>query len=645
MKYIFAIDETGNFFFDNWSSVCGVLIKGNELALKKAYQDVYKEFGFSEPVPNDVNGLLTTKENIEDKARFHFNKMNDSQKTILKNHLLPFVDKLFVSRGKPSLFANNQSWWLIAVSVVIKEFLRTCKLEKGDEVEILMDNRHENVFGVSGDIEFKDYHNLIKAQIENNVKRFIPNNNLKIEFRSDTSSLFVNLADVCCGFRDIEDLRDKKIECKCSSMYDYLDPIVYKDQNPLVALNIIIQEIDNDNFKNLSYVENILEKLRKKQDDYSDIWTVFYDFLKSKITKRNLGADLGALRCVVNIFLKEFKVSGKDKIKSSQSLELMILFTEYFSHIGDINIPFDRESFIEELQKCDKDSETRLLRKWEKLVSYTLREAQIHFNAYDFNSANDNLEDIWEKHTNLLSDLKDVLGEKDEPTTALLGSLAQSFAFNDNFNEALDYFELSKQYAIKSSSTTDSYIFTIYHKQENIEKCREYFELMCGKTPEQYREDNEIGKVWTLVAYCKLRALELYKNKQTNLKAIDLQSFENYNSGYPFTLAMKWEAIALVLENGDKQTIEKYFSDAIGNMLNENNEFAIRTLTLSLIQCYGLVNNQNPYHRQYNTYLRELKNSSKHFEKYVDEKSPLLNNIKNDADIWERALSLPFYYA
>ena len=430
---------TDNFFFDKWSSVCGVLIKGNELELKKAYQKVYKEFGFSEPVPNDVNGLLTTKENIEYKARFHFNKMNDSQKAILKNHLLPFVDKLFVSRGKPSLFANNQSWWLIAVSVVIKEFLRTCKLEKGDEVEILMDNRHEKVFGVSGDIEFKDYHNLIKAQIENNVKRFIPNNNLRIEFRPDTSSLFVNLADVCCGFRDIEELSDKKIECKCSSMYDYLDPIVYKDQNPLIALNIIIQEIDNDNFKNLSYVENILEKLRRNQDDYSDIWTVFYDFLKSKIAKRNLGADLGALRDIVNIFLKEFKVSGKDRVKSSQSLELIVLFTEYFSHIGDINIPFERKGFEDLLQRCDKDSETRILRKWEKLLSYTLRESQIHFNAYDFNSANDNLTKVYNVHSNVLNCLKDIFLEKDEPTTALLGSLAQSFAFNDNFVTRANY--------------------------------------------------------------------------------------------------------------------------------------------------------------------------------------------------------------
>lgn len=645
MKYIFAIDETGNFYSDNWSSVCGVLIKGNEIGLKQAYQNIYKEFGFPEPVPNDAKSLLTTNENINDSARFHFNKMNNSQKAILKKHLLPFIDRLFISQGKPSLFANNQNWWQIAVTVVIKEFLRNCKLEKGDEVEILIDNRNEKVFGVVDIVDFKDYHNNIKQQIENNVKRFIPNNNLKIEFKSDTSSFAINLADICCGIKESDELLNKKVVCKCSSMYDYLDPIVYREQNPFMSLNIIIQEIDNCNFKNLSYVEDILKRLRKYEDDYSEIWNIFYDFLKSKIEERKYNANLVETKGFVDIFLKEFNISGKDKIKSSQSLELMVLFTEYFSHIGDINIPFERKGFEDLLQKCDKDSETRLLRKWEKLVSYTLRESQIHFNAYDFNSANKNLEDIWDKHTNLLSALKGVLGEKDEPTTALLGSLAQSFAFNDNFNEALEYFELSKQYAIKSSSTTDSYIFTMYHKQENIEKCRVYFELMCGKTPEQYREDNEIGKVWTLVAYCKLRALELYKNKQTNLKAIDLQSFENYNSGYPFTLAMKWEAIALVLENGDKQTIEKYFSDAIGNMLNENNEFAIRTLTLSLIQCYGLVNNQNPYHSKYNTYLRDLKNSSKHFEKYVNEKSPLLNEIKNNADIWQRAIALPFYYA
>lgn len=657
MKYIFAVDETGEFTFGSKSSVCGVLIKRNELELKRTYQEIYAEFGFEEPIPNNKYLLQYPEKDKSGKTvgRFHYRDIKSWQKDILKTHLLPFIDKVFVSCDEPKLYANNQSWWLMATTVVIKKFLSTLNLSREDEVEIWIDRRDDCVLGLNGEEhnyrhKSKDnkhpYHDNLKFDIEDFLKE--KNKNIKVMFNSDTANFQINLADIACGFTvidNIKELRDKKILCSCNDFYNYFDIDFIKENNPIIALNLIFQEIENNNFNNINILNDVILKLRKDKDDYSDIWTVFYDFLKSKIAKQNLGADLGALRDIVNIFLKEFKASGKDKIKSSQSLELMVLFTEYFSHIGDINIPFDRESFIEELQKCDKDSETRLLRKWEKLLSYTLRESQIHFNAYDFNSANKNLEDIWDKHTNLLSDLKDVLGKKDEPTTALLGSLAQSFAFNDNFNEALEYFELSKQYAIKSSSTTDSYIFTMYHKQENIEKCREYFELMCGKTPEQYREDNEIGKVWTLVAYCKLRALELYKNKKTNLKAIDLQSFENYNSGYPFTLAMKWEAIALVLENGDKQTIEKYFSNAIGNMLNENNEFAIRTLTLSLIQCYGLINNQNPFHRQYNTYLNELKRTSKYFEKYIDEKSPLLNNIKNDANIWQRALALPFYYA
>lgn len=652
MKYIFAIDETGKFSTEK-SSVCGVLVKGNELELKKAYQKIYAEFGFEEPIPNNTKDILGIKRLYEDKydPRFHYCDMKSWQKDIFKTHLLPFIDKVFVSCDEPKLYANNQSWWLIATTVVIKKFLSTLNLSKEDEVEVWIDRRDDCVLGLVGnkktnEKEFESYHDNLKYKIRNFVAE--GNQNIKVMFNSDTANLQINLADIACGFTvtdNIKELRDKKNLCSCNDFYNYFDIDFIKENNPIIALNLIFQEIENNNFNNINILNDVILKLRKDKDEYSNIWTVFYDFLKSKIAKRNLGADLGALRGVVNIFLKEFKVSGKDRIKSSQSLELMVLFTEYFSHIGDINIPFDRESFIKELQKCDIDSETRLLRKWEKLVSYTLRESQIHFNAYDFNSANDNLTKVYNVHSNVLNCLKDIFLEKDEPTTALLGSLAQSFAFNDNFNEALDYFDLSKQYAIKSSSTTDSYIFTIYHKQENIEKCREYFELMCGKTPEQYREDNEIGKVWTLVAYCKLRALELYKNKQTNLKAIDLQSLENYNSGYPFTLAMKWEAIALVLENGDKQTIEKYFSDAIGNMLNENNEFAIRTLTLSLIQCYGLVNNQNPYHRQYNTYLNELKRTSKYFEKYVDEKSPLLNEIKNKADIWQRALALPFYYA
>ena len=639
-KHILAIDETGNFYSQNWSSVCGVLVKGNELELKKAYQKSYSDFGFPEPVTNDINSLLQTSENIEDNARFHFNKMTDSQKEILKTHLLPFVDKLFVSKGKPVLFANNQNWWLIAVTVVIKEFLRECEFGKGDEVEIWIDNRNEKVFGVAENVEFKDYHDNIKQQIENNVKRFVPDNNLKISFKSDTTSLFINLADVCCGLRESKELSDRVIFCDCKSMYDYLDPVAHKDKNPFVALCAIIQEADNKNFRNIAYTEEILKKLRCLVDDYHKAWDIFYDFLKLQISERESDSALVKIKVFVEIFLKEFKNAGKEKVLTSKCLELMVLFVEYYSHIGEIETPFLRDEVEIVMQKSDKKSETRILRKWEKLISFTLRESQIFFNAYDFETANNRLVDVWEKHETIVNALGKYFSEKDEPTTALLGSLAQSYAFNNDFDNAIDYFELSKNYAIKTTATTDSYLFNIYHRLGDADKCKECYERMSkGKKPE--------GNLWNMLAYSKLRALELYKNKTSEHPAIDLFELKNYNAEYPFPLIMKWEAIALYLEdeNAHKEKIEKYFSDAIENLLRTENGFTIKTLALPLIQCYSFINKQNRFHAQYNQILNELKKQSSYFEQYVEQKATLLDSIKNDAELWERAISLPFIYA
>ena len=65
-KYVLAIDESGKFEIgSNNSFACGVVVEANELTLKQAYQKVYKEFGFPEPVPNSTNELLQTKEDIK----------------------------------------------------------------------------------------------------------------------------------------------------------------------------------------------------------------------------------------------------------------------------------------------------------------------------------------------------------------------------------------------------------------------------------------------------------------------------------------------------------------------------------------------------------------------------------------------------
>lgn len=74
------------------------------------------------------------------------------------------------------------------------------------------------------------------------------------------------------------------------------------------------------------------------------------------------------------------------------------------------------------------------------------------------------------------------------------------------------------------------------------------------------------------------------------------------------------------------------------------NGFAIRTLALPVIQCFGIVNNRNEFHARYNTLLNELTNEVNGFGKYI-ETSEVLVAIKNECNIWERALSLPFIYS
>ena len=111
-KYRFAIDETGSFTMaeNDKSFVCGVLISQNELTIKQKYQQAYKEFELG-AAPNDTKSIIETE-------AFHFNSLSDDKKRICRELLLPLADKIYVSKGKPALFANNQNWWLVAVTVV-----------------------------------------------------------------------------------------------------------------------------------------------------------------------------------------------------------------------------------------------------------------------------------------------------------------------------------------------------------------------------------------------------------------------------------------------------------------------------------------------------------------------------------------------
>ena len=658
-KYVLAIDESGKFEIgSNNSFACGVVVEPNELTLKQAYQKVYKEFGFPEPVPNSTNELLQTKEDINDKARFHFNKLTDSQLEICKNNLLGFAKKVYVSKDEPTMFANNQSWWLIAVVVVIERFLNDYPFEEGSEVEVWLDCRSDKVWGVlQEDVEelgFASYHNTLKQQIERRVQNYAANKGvtLKIYFKSDTSSFYINLADLVCGFvrKDRAAIGAEIVETSCRMFTEKVDVVKMANQYPLSALNCIFQEVLNEIYLNIPQANNIIRHLRQDREEYVMAWDSFNEFVKLKIESRSTASSLVKAKQLIDCFLKEFSNTKGQCLKGEQRLEMVTRFVEYYSHIGEVNVPIDDAMFDDLLKSVDSNSETRALRRWEKKVSFVLRQSQIYFNGYNFEGFRQTIEQCYSQHERIINSievLKDEQGKvKDEPTVALLGTLAQTYAYIGDIDQAEEYFILSKEYAIKSNAITDSYLFCLHHCKGDIEACRTDFEAVSKKTPERYAEDKKFEDLWTLLLYCKLRALELHTNGKTALPCIDLQSLSSYNSEYPFPLIMKWEAIALWIENAtaNKQIVEKYFSDAINNLLSEDNGFAIKTLALPIVQCYGLVNNRNEYHARYNQIVEQLQRQSQSFASYV-KSSNVLQSITNKEDLWQRALSLPFIYS
>jgi hypothetical protein len=427
------------------------------------------------------------------------------------------------------------------------------------------------------------------------------------------------------------------------------DPVLIAKDNPTAALSIIFQEAFNNDLRNAHLVETLLKTLRKESDNYVFVWDMFYDFIKSKIDERASESSLVKIKEFVNIFLNEFNNVAHNYLPTNKYLDNLVLFVEYSSHSGEIEMPLSREFFLDCLKKTDRNSETRLLRKWEKMVSFTLREAQIYFNAYNFSEINERVENIWEQHEKLIGNISDIICDddrKDEPTTALIGTLAQSYAYNGDYDNAIEYFNMSLEYSVKSKNRTYSSLFTIYHRNKDLDNARRYFELQNDVTPEQYYANKKYGDAWKLLSYCKLRALELYLNGKTELPYIELSELSSYNSEYPFPLVMKWTAIALYLEDKvkNKTAIEKLLDDAIANLLDKDNGFTINTLALPLIQCYALLNKQNPYHAKYNNLMSEFEKKSGYFAKYV-ESAPDLKDINNAKDIWDRAILLPFIYA
>ena len=656
--YKLGIDETGSFALngkDDSSFVCGVLTKISEEKIESAYQQVYKEINSTNSAPTGGN-LLNS---------FHFTESAPWHRTKFKEILLPLADEIYVSSGKPRLFANNQNWWLIAVTVVITEVIKSEKLNSGDSLIVHIDNRNDKTWGVTIDnekslIDFKDYHNYLVRQIEALISNIVKARGINVSITplSDSCSYYINLSDIVCGLvrTDRNSITKPINRCYCSNFMRGDDPISLQSNNPIAAISTIFQEVCNDKLDNIGLIDSKLFKRIRENDNYVMVWDMFYDLIKVKISeRRNTRNQLVGIKPLVETFLTEFSnIRDREILSVDTMLEIVNLFTEYFSHLGSVDCNVSDEEVLALLKHNGKNAETRLLRRWEKYVSYMLRKAQIDFNGYNFDNAIDEFTRLYDQQSAILGQLT-LFSEtenktlKDEPTAAICGTLAQSYAYKGDFQTAIDYFELSKEYSMRSTSQTESFLLTIYQHKGDIDKMRECFVAQVGKTPEEYYEAKDFRDTWKLISYCRLRATELYVNKTTNLRGDDYFERINCKGEYPLPLAQKWEAIAMYMEDKDanKTRVENLFTLAIESLLFEDNGFTIRTLVLPIIQCFGFINPQNRFHSRYNTLIEnEMLDKSVYFDNYVKACTQLLKiSNSGNSSLWEKALMLPFIYS
>lgn len=649
MKTIFAIDESGNFnaFVKGESFVCGSVIKDENLEkhFQKAYTEIY-------PAKNPLLGTALLKD-----ERFHFCKLGDEAKKICREILLPLVSKVYRSFGKPALFANNQDWWLVALTVVVAEFLKKEDFERGSRVEIHIDGRKSNVWGMVDDerLSWKEYHGALKSQLEKYFKHEIAalkKNSVEVEFKfaNDEEDFAVALADIACG-----SVRCKKgcleiISCDCMEYQSKIDPVCVLDSNPTLALDLVLQEVCAGNKKNCELVEKILCKMNASEG-LNEAFERFYDLVKGAVDRRCVRSQLSDLSPIVRAFKNRLETA---KIGSELKLKIMLLILKFDSHIGSVACSFSESEFLDAMNESRSASETRLLRKWENYIDYHLRAAQIDFNAYRFESAVEKFEKLHDQHCKILECIPEVLLErnggkrKDEHLTAILGTLAQSYAYGGKFTEAEEYFDLSNDYAIKSSSQTASYQFSIAFLKEDLKNAEKYFKSQTELLPRDYFSKGDYSNNWFLLSYCKFRALELHLNGKSNLKRIEIENLKGHGSDYPFPLIQKWAGVALQIENHNQFSpkIKEYYLNAIQNLQKESSSFVYRTLALPIIQCLSLLNPQNEFQSQYNTkILPDLIKMNSDFGKYIDDKKLFLKTIKNDEDLWVRATSLPFIYS
>ncbi len=548
--------------------------------------------------------------------------MNDSARKKCKEIFTPEVQRVFVSSGKLSLASNQQHWWLAALQAVIFGLFENEKFNYGTTIEINFDGRASEVLGT--DIDYRTYHNNLCNELKNALKEYEAGGvKINISSQNDKRSIFVNFADIICGLVRTGQLEAAKCDCN-------------KEQSQTIIFQEILRDTLQDKFGSIKLLGSIFKNLRKSKNDYENLWAEAVNFLKINFEKRGMNSKImPQLNELKGEFYIEYKNFAQNKLSKNLKLDILNSMLLFDTHNGAIKTEIKLEDFISILNTESRGVHCRITDNWESYVRFNVLLVQIDFNGYDFCKSTENLEKLWEIQDKIQSIDFPFDKSKDDTTAEITGSLGQAYSFAGNLQEAKEYYEIAERHVNKSYFKTASYQFCIYFREENIEKCYEYFEKQTGICAADFcKKIDECPDAWFLLSYARLRGLEIHKNGNSNLPKLG-DKLSAYN-GYPRPLILKWLAF--------EENSAEYLQRAAQFLLRESG-FTIRTLALPVIQMLFCFEPKNDLCKNYGKILEGLKNECENFRKYINNNQPNLNTLENNLDLWHRAMLLPGYYA
>lgn len=667
--YFFAIDETGKFniFSDpQYSFACGVLMTASQSEIIARYKRIFGN-----------NYALSAIHYFPKKDKDQCpNPICEDPTKVAKciGELVPLAEKVYISDGKPILASNQQHWWVLAVASVIQGLFENYEFKKGDTINIEVDGRADIVWGIIEDENktkktptqderyevYKAYHNIIAADFKKKyVDKYIQSYGgiyINFRFSSDSSSHHVNVADIICGLIKDENKPEHGIsatKCFCIDVLSNESPMDYIDDNPYIALTLILQRVLSGDRKDVDLLKRVFPRLAKSRESYVQAWEEIDSFMEVNLQKRGQENIMPKLAPLQKYFCDEIKLNrtntkNEPLLSTKTRTEVIYRLLAFETHNGAIKPYFSKDYCLELLNKGD---EQHLIRKWEIYLKNCYNFAQIEFNAYDFGAVEADFKKLWQTQEKFTELPFDFVNEKDDTTAAITGNIGQALAFQGKLEDALFYYAIAedKVYKRLGRGKTMGYIFTIYHRQRKLDQCHEYFQKQTGKNAINFGNSiNEKTDGFLLHSYLRLRALELELNEGvTNLPALPQIDFSLH---YPFNLVWKWAAVNRLIEHGtnDKMALSHLTKAVEGSM---QGGFTLQTMALPAIQLIHCISPKNVLCQDYTTRVQELREKSEHFKKFVDTqvvedtiKQPLAT-LDNGLTLWQRAMLLPSYYA